>query len=92
MGRAWAFKGGGKRGGGGGRNNQQSATNCIDIVLKWVTSENGTIHTHHPHPSTGSLVFLIFLTSRSNSRTTSHRGGEGGASFIFPLKSAKYLN
>ena len=38
----------------GGRNNQQSATNCIDIVLKWVTSENGKIHTHHPHPSTES--------------------------------------
>ena len=42
MGRAWAFKGG--RGGGGGETTNSQQQNCIDIILKWVTSENKTIH------------------------------------------------
>ena len=38
MARAWAFKGWGE----GGETTKSRQQNCIDIVLKWVTSENKT--------------------------------------------------
>ena len=46
--------------GEGGETTNGRQQNCIDIVLKWVASENKTIHTHPPplpHPSTKSWVF-----------------------------------
>ena len=89
MGRAWAFKGGRKRWGGGGRNNQQSGTNCIDIVLKWVISENGTIHTHHPLHRKLSFFKYFLQIGQTAARHYIEGVREGQASF--PLWSQQSI-
>ena len=90
MGRAWAFKGGGR---GGVETTNSRQQNCIDIVLKWVTSENKTIHTHLPPTCPLKVGFLkYFLRVAQTAARHCIEGGEGRASFISPLKSTKYLH
>ena len=59
----WGERGRLRVGGGrGGETINSRQQNCIDIVLKWVTSENKTIHTRpHPTPPLKVGSFKYFL-------------------------------
>ena len=62
----WGERGRLRCGGGGGVETTNSRQqDCIDIVLKWVTSENKTIHTRPPLIPPLKVGFLkYFLRAR----------------------------
>ena len=91
IGRAWAFK---VWRGRGVETTNSRPQDFIDIVLKWVTSENKTIHTRPPLIPPLKVGFLkYFLRVALNSCTTLHRGlREEQASFPLWSQQSIWIN
>ena len=64
--------------GEGGETTNGRQQNCIDIVLKWVASENKTIHTHPPPYPTPPLKVGFFKYSLRVAQTAARHCIEGG--------------
>ena len=78
---------GGGGGGGGGETTNSRQLNCIDIVLKLVTSENKTIHTRPPPTPPLKVVFLKYFlrVAQTAARHCIEGVREGQVSFPFEV-------